>query len=269
MQHLMAFWNPARWTGEMLQQAALLRCELAPCHPSPSVSFQGCVFGVWSLKLFKLVLYTVCPRIVMETLVEKKKKKKEKKKEHLYFLSRIWQRNNWFGIHCHIQRHYLTWCLADSNRVQIERQCHREKEMSCLLHLPFRLLPFIASLSLSLLFKPERNDQSHSPPTLHEVDDKWQDMSDVSVRLNACIRLLSRCLVCSVGCWRAFCKTEGLGCRAGREPAILMIFFFFFFFLSGCITISLEVPSVHQGHAIHCRECVIGARHLPSFPGIF
>ena len=159
----------------------------------------------------------------------KKKKKKGKKKEHLYFLSRIWQRNNWFGIHCHIQRHYLTWCLADSNRVQIERQCHREKEMSCLLHLPFRLLPFIASLSLSLLFKPERNDQSHSPPTLHEVDDKWQDMSDVSVRLNACIRLLSRCLVCSVGCWRAFCKTEGLGCRAGREPAILMIFFFFSF----------------------------------------
>lgn len=27
---------------------------------------------------------------------------------------------------------------------------------------------------------------------------------------------------------------------------------FFFFFLSECITISLEVPSVHQGHAIHC-----------------
>lgn len=29
-----------------------------------------------SLKLFKLVLYTVCPRIVMETLDKKKKKKK-------------------------------------------------------------------------------------------------------------------------------------------------------------------------------------------------
>lgn len=70
-----------------------------------------------------------------------------------------------------------------------------------------------------------------------------------------------QCLACSVGCWRAFCKTEGLGCGVGREPAILMIF-------SGCITISLEVPSVHQGHAIHCRKCVIGARHLPSLPGI-
>lgn len=31
--------------------------------------------------------------------------------------------------------------------MQIERQCHREKEMSCLLHLPFRLLPFTAFLS--------------------------------------------------------------------------------------------------------------------------
>lgn len=91
-------------------------------------------------------------------------------KEHLYSLSRIWQLSNSLGIHCHIQCHYLTWCLADYNRAQIERQCHREKGMSPRLHLPFRLLPFIAFPSLCLLFKPERNHQSHSPPPLHEVN---------------------------------------------------------------------------------------------------
>lgn len=35
-------------------------------------------------------------------------------------------------------------------------------------------------------------------------------------------------------------------------------------FFSGCITISVEVPSVHQGHAIQCRERVIGPHHLPG-----
>ncbi len=252
----------------MLQQTALFRCELAPCHPFPSVSLQNYVFSVWAC-VCVCVCVCACALFreskVIQTgfihCVSKNGNGNTCKKEHLYSLVRIWQLNNWLGIHCHIQCHYLTWCLADQNRVQIERQCHREKEMSCLLHLPFRLLPFIAFLILSLLFKPERNDHSHSPPILHEVNDNWQDMSDTSVRLNACRWLLFQCLVCSVGCWRAFCKTEGLGCRVGREPAILMIF-------SGCITISLEVPSVHQGHAIHCRECVIGAHHLPSLPGI-
>lgn len=80
----------------------------------------------------------------------------------------------------------------------------------------------------------------------------WHVRCVGTVHLNARIWLLSQCLACSVGCWRAFCETEGLSCRVGREPGILMIFF------SGCITISLEVPSVHQGHAIHCRECAIG-----------
>lgn len=69
------------------------------------------------------------------------------KKEHLYSLSRIWQLSNSLGIHCHIQCHYLTWCLADDNRAQIERQCHGEKGMSPRLQLPFRWLPFIACYS--------------------------------------------------------------------------------------------------------------------------
>jgi len=42
-QHLMARTeekkDPPRWTGEPPRRASLLRCELAPCHPSPSAGF--------------------------------------------------------------------------------------------------------------------------------------------------------------------------------------------------------------------------------------
>lgn len=140
-----------------------------------------------------------------------------------------------------------------------ETQCHREKVMSCLLHLPFRSLPFICFSSLwATLFKPEKVTFT-SYFTLNQLQRAWHVRSDnVTSRAH---NSSPQNLVCSMGCWRAFYKTEGLGCNVGRDPAILMIF-------SGCITISLEVPSVRQGHAIHCRECVLGACHLPSLPGI-
>lgn len=173
-------------------------------------------------------------------------------------LSRIWQLNSRFGIRCYIQCHYLTRCLADWSRVQIERQCHREREMSCLLHLPFTLLPLIASLS----FPPLCSNLKESISRIHLL--LYIASLTGSVRYISAfrsVRLVSRRLArCSVGCWRAFCETEGLGCRAGREPGVSMIF-------SGCITISLQVPSAHRGRAIRCRERATGARRPPSLPG--
>lgn len=187
-----------------------------------------------------------------------KKSCKKKKKEHLCSLSRIWQLNSRFGIRCYIQCHYLTLCLADWSRVQIERQCHREREMSCLLHLPFTLLPLIASLS----FSPLCSNLKESISRIHLL--LYIASLTGSVRYISAfrsVRLVSRRLArCSVGCWRAFCETEGLGCRAGREPGVSMIF-------SGCITISLQVPSAHRGRAIRCRERATGARRSPSLPG--
>lgn len=60
--------------------------------------------------------------------------------------------------------------------MQIERHCHREKGMSCLLHLPFRWCPFSVFLffpfpfpNLSPLPKPEKRHQPEPTPSSRKV----------------------------------------------------------------------------------------------------
>lgn len=144
------------------------------------------------------------------------------------------------GIRCHVRCHCLTWCLAARNRAQIERQCRGEKGIS-----RFRGVP----------------------PSLPSLQTRRKQPAASASRFKASRAVRSRALGVSstsslgrsVGCWRAFCETEGLGCGVGREPSILMIF-------SGCITISRDVPSVHQGHAIQRRERATGPHQLPLPP---
>lgn len=63
--------------------------------------------------------------------------------------------------------------------------------------------------------------------------DEISSIRHVGVYIHASIRLVFQCLACSVGIWRGFCETEGLGCTVGREPGILMIFFGVHHHLSG------------------------------------
>lgn len=60
--------------------------------------------------------------------------------------------------------------------MQIERHCHREKGMSCLLHLPFRWCPFRVFSSsffpnLSLFLKPEKRHRPEPTLSLRKVRD--------------------------------------------------------------------------------------------------
>lgn len=107
---------------------------------------------------------------------------KKRKSEHLGTLSKIWQLNNRFAIHSHIQCHYLTSCLAGLKRVQIERQCHMEKEMSCLLQGPFKLLPFTALLNVFLY--PDQKHSVTSTFILSTVSDEWQYPSGRSAQFS-------------------------------------------------------------------------------------
>lgn len=127
-----------------------------------------------------------------------------KKEKNICCLS-IWQVRNWLGIHCHVQCHCLTWCLAASNRAQIERLCSREKGISCLHDVP-SMLPWC--LVLESLNRKETKHHRHVLLYTNDSSLTWRRIS--------CTRFLSlKSLCCSVGCWRAFCKTEGLGFRAG------------------------------------------------------
>lgn len=103
---------------------ALLWRALAPCRPLPSASFQNatCVRARWKMlsrltgksTIFQTGFYKLCAQ---EFWLGGGGGRGERggtvvKKEHLYSLPRRWQGSSSLGIHCHIQCHHLTWCLA-------------------------------------------------------------------------------------------------------------------------------------------------------------
>lgn len=102
----------------------------------------------------------------------------------------------------------------------------------------------------SWVSKQERNKPSLSHPALYE----WFE-SDVLVYFTRTLPIPQvSCAQWAVGGLSA--RQKGLASEWGKsQPS--------WWFFSGCITISVEVPSVHQGHAIQCRERAIGPHHLP------
>lgn len=133
--------------------------------------------------------------------------------------------------------------------------------MSCLLHLSFRLIPLIALLSF-LFFNSNLKEIISRLYLLIYMKSMTTDRTRQYVSARIYVSSTVSCVLS--GLLEGFLLDRRARLQSGARARHLDDFFFF----SGCITISLEAPSVHQGHAIHCRECVIGAHHLPSLPGI-
>lgn len=139
--------------------------------------------------------------------------------------------------------------------MQIERQCHMEKEMSCLFYGPFKPLPFTALLSVFLypdlkkihLCPPSSLPQ---PPTNH-----WIHQVDRHCSAAWITPLLISCVLS--GLLEGFLLDRRARPQSGLRARHLDDFYFFFFGVYHHLSRSAK----HAPRPCH-------PLHLPSLPGI-
>ena len=256
MQHLMAFWNPACWTGEMLQRASLFRCELAPCHPSPSVGFQDSMCASICVSMFHGIrsnsewFYTPCVQDLKWKGKEKKKKKNNicavyqkygNQTTDLEFTA-IFSVTIWLGVW-----QTKTGCrLRDS--VTGRRNC---------LAAVMRYLDWFHLLLPLFLFSIQTEKKRSVTFTCCFTQSCWQNLSGAWLYLSACASpLLISCVLS--GLLEGFLRDRRARLQSGVRARHLDDFFFFFRGASPspwkCQVCTEAMPSTAEsvwwGHAI-------------------